>query len=54
MNRVNELFKSDVKASTTGAGGKKQRLETLINDDVLLLAKYIINEKKAWNPRYSI
>jgi CRISPR-associated protein Cas1 len=31
--------------------GKKQRIETLINEETLLLAKYIRNEKKIWMPR---
>ncbi len=31
--------------------GKKQRFETLINEEALLLAKYLRNEKKGWIPR---
>jgi CRISPR-associated protein Cas1 len=31
--------------------GKRQRIETLINEEILLLAKYIRNEILAWNPR---
>ena len=31
--------------------GKRQRLETLINEETLLLAKYLRNERKTWNPR---
>jgi CRISPR-associated protein Cas1 len=34
--------------------GKRQRIETLINEDTLLLAKYIRNEKKQWFPRLII
>jgi len=33
--------------------GKRQRIETLINEEALLLAKYIRNENKTWNPRIS-
>ena len=30
---------------------KRQRIETLINEETLLLAKYIRNERKTWHPR---
>lgn len=31
--------------------GKKQTVGTLINEEALLLAKFLRNEKKEWNPR---
>jgi hypothetical protein len=31
--------------------GKRQRIETLINEETLLLAKYTRNEHKEWIPR---
>ena len=31
--------------------GKKQRIETLINEEALLLAKYLRDEKSKWTPR---
>jgi hypothetical protein len=31
--------------------GKRQEFETLINEEALLLAKYLRNERKSWNPR---
>jgi len=31
--------------------GKRQRIETLINEEALLLAKYFRNERKTWIPR---
>jgi hypothetical protein len=31
--------------------GKKQEIETLINEEALLLAKYLRNERKEWTPR---
>ena len=31
--------------------GKKQTLDTLISEEALLLAKYLRNERKDWNPR---
>jgi len=31
--------------------GKKQTLGTLINEEALVLAKFLRNERKEWNPR---
>jgi len=31
--------------------GKKQEIETLINEEALLFAEYLRNEKPSWNPR---
>jgi hypothetical protein len=31
--------------------GKKQTLDTLVNEEPLLLAKFLRNERKEWNPR---
>ena len=31
--------------------GKRQSIEILINEECLLLAKYIRDEKKSWKPR---
>ena len=31
--------------------GKRQTLDTLINEEALLLAKFLRNERKEWNPR---
>ena len=31
--------------------GKRQEFETLINEEALLFAKYLRNEKKDWIPR---
>jgi len=31
--------------------GDKQELETLINEEALLLAMYLRNEKEDWQPR---
>jgi hypothetical protein len=30
---------------------KRQTLDTLINEEALLLAKFLRKEKKEWNPR---
>jgi len=34
--------------------GKKQRLETLINEEALLLAKYLRDEITNWIPRVAL
>ena len=34
--------------------GKSQAVETLISEEALLLAKYLRNENKTWNPRISM
>jgi hypothetical protein len=34
--------------------GKKQKIETLINEEALLFAKYLRDERKTWNPRLPI
>jgi len=34
--------------------GERQTIETLINEEVLLFAKYLRNEKKDWIPRIAI
>jgi hypothetical protein len=31
--------------------GKRKRIETLINEETLLFAKYLRNEKTNWTPR---
>jgi len=31
--------------------GKRQTLDTLISEEALLLAKFLRNERKEWNPR---
>jgi hypothetical protein len=31
--------------------GKNQEIETLINEEALLLAQYVRNERQSWNPR---
>ena len=31
--------------------GKRQTLETLVNEEALLLAKFLRDERKTWTPR---
>jgi hypothetical protein len=34
--------------------GGRQAIKTLINEEALLLAKFLRNERNAWNPRIAI
>ena len=34
--------------------GERQTIETLINEEALLFAEYLRNEKKEWSPRIGI
>lgn len=45
MQRLNQLFESEVEIPRI-RHGKKQTLETLINEEALLLARYLRNEKR--------
>jgi CRISPR-associated protein Cas1 len=50
MNRLNSFFESIVEVPRI-KHGDKQTVETLINEEVLLFAQYLRNEKQAWIPR---
>ena len=50
MKRLNGFFQSVVEVPRIRVG-KRQEVETLINEEAWLFAKYLRNEKKAWNPR---
>jgi len=50
MQRLNQLFESEVEIPRI-RHAKRQTLDTLINEEALLLAKYLRNEKKEWKPR---
>jgi len=47
---LNSLFKRKVEIPRI-KHGKRQTLDTLINEEALLLAKYLRNEQKTWIPR---
>jgi hypothetical protein len=34
--------------------GKRQTLDTLINEEALLLAKFLRDERKTWAPRIAV
>jgi len=52
VNGLDELFESMVEVPRIRYGSR-QSLETLINEETLLLAKYLRNEIKEWVPRLS-
>ena len=47
MRELNDYFDTKIELPLIRYG-KRQRIETLINEEALLLAKYIRNEKEAW------
>jgi hypothetical protein len=50
MRQLSQLFGSEVEIPRI-RHGKKQTLETLINEEALLLAKYLRGERRNWTPR---
>lgn len=50
MNELGEYFEFKVDIPLI-RHGKRQKIETLINEEALLLAKFIRDEKKTWIPR---
>jgi|WetSurMetagenome_2_1015567.scaffolds.fasta_scaffold186527_2 CRISP-associated protein Cas1 len=50
MLALDKLFTSMVNVSRI-RHGKRQEFETLINEEALLLAKYLRHERKLWSPR---
>ena len=53
IKRLNAYFESKVEIPRMKVG-KGQKLETLIDEEALLLAKYLRDEKKSWVPRIAI
>jgi CRISPR-associated protein Cas1 len=50
VNALNQYFQSKVRMSRVRMGNQ-QEIETLINEEALLLAQYLRNERNDWNPR---
>ena len=50
LKRLNQYFKSKVEIPRKNVG-KRQEIESLINEEALLLAKYLRKETKGWIPR---
>jgi CRISPR-associated endonuclease Cas1 len=51
MKKLEIFFKFTVEVPRIKIG-MKQSIETLIREEALLLAKYLRNERKQWNPRF--
>jgi len=52
MKKIEKYFETTIAVPRIKVG-QKQTVETLINEEALLLAKYLRNERKEWNPRIS-
>jgi CRISPR-associated protein Cas1 len=50
MDQLNDYFESMVEIPRIKVG-ERQTIETLINEEALLFAKYLRNEKEEWKPR---
>ena len=50
MRRLNCFFESKVEIPRI-KHGRRQTIETLINEEAFLFAKYLRNERNTWNPR---
>jgi hypothetical protein len=50
---LNEFFETKVEVKRI-RNGEHQTLETLINEEALLFAKYLRKEINSWNPRITI
>jgi hypothetical protein len=50
MRDLNGFFESMVEVKRI-RNGEHQTIETLINEEILLFAKYIRGESKVWTPR---
>jgi hypothetical protein len=52
LSKLKSYFQTLVEVPRIKAG-ERQTIETLINEEALLLAKFLRNERKEWNPRKS-
>jgi len=53
MKQLNNFFESYVEVLRMRVG-KRQTIETLINEEALLLAKFLRGERKIWKPRLDL
>jgi len=53
MKELERFFESKVEIPLI-RHGKKQRIETLINEEALLFAKYLRDENENWIPRRTV
>jgi hypothetical protein len=50
IKSLNEYFQTKVEIPRIRMG-KRQEIETLINEEALLCAQYLRNERQSWKPR---
>jgi hypothetical protein len=50
MKKLNEFYESEVEMARMRAG-ERQTVETLVNEEALLLAKFLRDEHETWNLR---
>ena len=53
MKQLNKFFESYVEVPRMRVG-KRQTIETLINEEAFLLSTYLRNEGRVWRPRIAI
>jgi len=53
MKQLFKFFEREVEVPRIRIG-KRQTIETLINEEALLFAKYLRNERETWSPRIAI
>ena len=53
MKKLDSLFESKIEIPRIKVG-QKQSVETLINEEALLLAKFLHDERKTWIPRIAL
>jgi len=54
VNHLNKYFETKIDIQTMRKRGKKQTLETLINEEARLFGMYLRNERNEWIPRIKI
>ena len=53
MKELNQPFENIIEIPRIKVG-KRQTIETLINEEALLFAKYLRNERENWTPRITM
>jgi hypothetical protein len=53
MSELREYFELKVDAPLI-KHGERQRIETLINEEAVLLARFLRDESNTWNPRLAV
>ena len=53
MREINDYFDTKIELPRIRSG-KRQRIETLINEEALLLAKFIRKDLEEWIPRITL